>query len=282
MRRTFLVLGLLLGLLSSARTARATLLINEVMFNPPGTDAPNEFVEIFGTTGESLTNTYLVGIEGDSGAANPGDVQTIFNLSSFNLGSNGFLVLLQKSNTYSVNPSANTATGTTTGFGGLTGFSADSSGTDIENASVTFMLIRTTTAPTLNDDIDINDDGTPDGAVFGGWTILDSVGITDASSDKAYGAHNFLNPFGSSNPGGYLARTGYGTTDWLASVPSGTAPDFQTGGSTATSPAAQANKSINTLGTFNTNFGQTVIPEPNMIVLIGAGIIGLYVFRRRR
>lgn len=277
MRRILVMGGLLVGIFTSGQTARATLLMNEVMFNPPGTDAPNEFVEIFGTTGESLTNVYLVGIEGDNGA-NPGDVQTIFNLSSFSLGSNGFLVLLQRGNSYTVDPLANTATGTTTGFGGLVGFSADPPvSTDIENASVTFMLIRTTTPPTLSDDIDSDNDGTPDGPVFSGWTILDSVGMTDASSDKAYGAHNFLN-FNSS--GGYLARTGYGATDWLASVPSGTAPNFQTG--SLTSPASQGNKPINTLGTFNTNFGQSAVPEPTVPLLLGMGLLGLFAACRRR
>ncbi len=44
------------------------LFINEIMFNPDGADAPNEYLEFRGTPGAVLpVGTYFVGIEGDPG-----------------------------------------------------------------------------------------------------------------------------------------------------------------------------------------------------------------------
>jgi hypothetical protein len=64
--------------------------INEVLFNPPGTDAPNEYIELRGPANTTIpVGTYLVAIEGDA-ADNPGDVQTIINVSGLSFGSNGF------------------------------------------------------------------------------------------------------------------------------------------------------------------------------------------------
>ena len=62
-------------------------MINELLVNPPGNDAPNEYIEIRGNANEVLAaSTYLLGIEGDFGA-NAGDVQDIFDLSGLTLGS---------------------------------------------------------------------------------------------------------------------------------------------------------------------------------------------------
>src|SRR5262245_66326725 len=99
------------------------LLISEILFNPPGTDGPNEFVEIIGDASATIpSGTYLIGIEGDSGTgAGVGDVQTIFNLSGLTLGTNGVLALTQMGNPYTVNAAATHLTSTTTGFGGLPG-----------------------------------------------------------------------------------------------------------------------------------------------------------------
>ena len=135
--------------------------INEVLFDPPGTDAPNEYIEFRGPASATIpAGTYLVAIEGDS-AENPGDVQTIINLSGLSFGSNGFLVLLQNGNTYTTAAGTTVLTSTTAGFGGLPGaiFSADAAATDLEDSSVSFLLIQAGTAPTLTDDIDTDDNG---------------------------------------------------------------------------------------------------------------------------
>ena len=102
-------------------TVPVDIYINEVLLNPPGTDAPNEYIELRGPASTVIpAGTYFVAIEGDA-ADNPGDVKTIINLSGLTFGSNGFLVLLQNGNTYTTAAGATVVTSTTTGFGGLPG-----------------------------------------------------------------------------------------------------------------------------------------------------------------
>ena len=169
----------------------SAIFINEVLFDPSGGDAPNEYIELRGPASAVLpAGTYLVAIEGDA-ADNPGDVTTIINLSGLSFGSNGYLVLLQMSNTYVPAAGANVLTSTTVGFGGLPGgiWSADASATDLPDSSVSFMLIQTGTAPALTNDIDANDDGTADGTAFAGWSVRDSIGALDGgAADVGYGA----------------------------------------------------------------------------------------------
>jgi hypothetical protein len=255
--------------------------INELMFNPPDTDAPNEYIELRGTPGSVIpAGTYFVGIEGD--ASTLGDVQNIFNLSGLAFGSNGILVLLQKGSTYT--PAAASAVYTNTGSGagwgsGATssvGHSGDSGATDIENASATYAIIRTAVAPTLTDDIDTvggtQGDGTPDGAIYAGWTVLDSVGVLDTSAagDFSYGATTFANSTGggASTTGtvvpvaftaGFIARlassTGSAASDWIAAdISTGTAPNFALP-LTALSQTQFASSPLNNLGAAN-NFSQ--------------------------
>ncbi|MEH2023374.1 beta strand repeat-containing protein [Nostoc sp.] len=256
------------------------ILINEILFDPPSTDGPKEYIELRGTPGATLApGTYLVGIEGDSGSSNPGNVQDIFNLSGKQFGSNGLLVLLQKSNPYVnvVNPNANVVTNTGTGAGWGSGASSSIShtgqagATDIENSSVSFFLIQATTAPTLSNDIDSNDDGIADGTVYSNWTLLDSVSVLDGTSttDRAYSSIVFRKgTTGGSVPAnatvvdtsfiaGYVGRSGNTTgstaSDWVASaITTGTAPNLALGTVANTSPANFAEQPLNHIG--DTNF----------------------------
>ena len=247
----------------------SAIYINEVLFNPPGTDAPNEYIELRGTPSTTIpTGTYLVAIEGDA-ADNPGDVQTIINLSGLSLGSNGFLVLLQNGNTYTTAAGANVITSTTTGFSGLPGgiWSADGGATDIEDCSVTFMLIQSGVTPTLTDDIDANDDGVTDGSVFGGWNVRDSISAMNGSANaRAYGAINFRNNSGSGTSTGtevvvgfvptYVGRIGNSTgstaSDWAGSgVLGGAASNWTLGASSETEPSGFAGKPLNHIGASN-------------------------------
>ncbi len=183
-------------------------------------------------------------------------------------------------------PGANVITGTTTaGFSGLPGgiWSADSAATDLEDASVTFMIVQTGTAPVLTDDIDTDDNGTPDGATFTGWTILDSIGALDgtATTDRAYGAINYSN--NTATPGTapgtpilvaftaiYVGRNGDSTgstgADWVATgALGGASPNWTVGANPE--PITFANKPLNHIG--STNFDQ-VAPTVLSITRVNA------------
>jgi len=277
--------------------------LNEMFLNPPGTDAPNEYVELRGTANAVLpTGTYLVGIEGD--VATAGDVQTIFNLSGATFGSNGYLVLRQFNNTYVTAAGATVLTSTATGWSGLTGFSADSPVTDIENQSVTFLLLQSATAPTLTDDIDSDNNGTPDGTVYAGWTIYDGISILDGgATDTGYADVVFSEDAdGLTKAGvtvtnfGFSAQialrngdsTGSTASDWIVSdALGGTAPNWLLNNAVPlrTLPASFANKPLDHIGSSNfpvpTNqapvvFGlgmgiSGVVGDPTQPVFTGAG-----------
>src|SRR5439155_21112234 len=91
-------------LLLSLASASGQVVINEVIINPPGTDAPNQYIELRGAPNQVLAlGTYFLAVEGDTNG-NPGTVQDVFDLSCKAIGGNGFLVLLQKTNNYVTAP----------------------------------------------------------------------------------------------------------------------------------------------------------------------------------
>ncbi len=266
------------------------IFISELFLNPPGTDAPNEYIELRGTPNATIpAGTYFVGVEGD--ASGLGDVQNIFNLSGLTFGSNGFLVLLQKDSLYTpasgsaVYTNSGTGAGWGSGSSSSVGHSGDAGATDIENASATYMIIRAAVAPTLTDDIDTvggtQGDGTPDGAIFASWTIQDSVGVLDnsAAGDFAYGAINFINNTGGgvaisgttvpvAFTAGFLARlgsaTGSAAADWVgADIATGTAPIFAL--SANSSQPQLAGAAINNIGAANSFGAPTVSPQTFVI-----------------
>lgn len=73
--------------------AAATLRLNEVHSNPPGTDAGYEYIEIISTTGgvESLAGHKLMLLDCDGGDV--GRCDGYWNLNSFSTGANGLLLL---------------------------------------------------------------------------------------------------------------------------------------------------------------------------------------------
>jgi hypothetical protein len=156
------------ALMIFAGAARAEVWISEILFNPPGSDAPHEYVEIRGRPNFTLRDgTYFVAVEGDAGG-NPGTIQNVFDLSRQQLGGNGFLVLLQNSNFHAFISSGKVLVNTNgSGFGSGVNSSVRHRGeggqTDLENNSTTFFLIESTTFPVINLDQDENNDGTLDG-----------------------------------------------------------------------------------------------------------------------
>jgi hypothetical protein len=212
------------------------LLINELHFDPLfGNPDKHQFVELRGDPLATIDEgTYLVVADGDW--LNEGNIHTVFDLSGQTLGSNGFLVLLQHDHPYDVHPDANALVSTTSGFSGLPDnmFSDDSSISsriDFIWGSNTFFLVQSDVAPTVADDMDLDDDGIPDG-VYENWNVLDSVGVLTFGGyyDKVYGDINFrYSGFGTALAGttvvdvnddvSYVARisdsTGWAAADWV-------------------------------------------------------------------
>ncbi|HXJ57608.1 MAG TPA: hypothetical protein VNU68_13190 [Verrucomicrobiae bacterium] len=280
---------LLLFLAASVPAAFSQLYISEILLNPPGSDSTNEYIELRGQPNALIADgTYLVSVEGDA-EANPGTVQNLFDLSGRRVGQNGFLLLLQKFHRYKPNPLATVLTNSDSGSGWGSGSSSslrhrgENGQGELENASATFFLIQTPTAPAIGDDIDADDNGTPDGAVYGSWTILDSVGLLDNDpGDIAYGQINFRRdtapgnqaktpdtstivpvPFTPSYVGRNGNTTGYAATNWVASDNLlGSAPHWYLGArsSTATNtwPANRAKAPLNHLG--GPNFRAPILP----------------------
>lgn len=251
--------------------------LSEILFNPPNGDIPNEYVELRGQPNEAIAiGTYLVVLDG---SGNPGKIRNVFDLGGRRIGGNGFLVLLQRSNSYAMNPAAmvlsNSASGDGFGSGGSSsiGHRGDNGQTDLENASATFLLLQATNAPAPGEYADTNFNGVFDGEAAG-WTVVDSVGVlgNNGVGDIAYGAINFRRNAGAMAGGtvvavgftpSYVGRTGNTTgssaADWIASDSlGGAAPNWTLGATGSTVPASRASAPLNHIG--GPNFGAPVIP----------------------
>jgi hypothetical protein len=190
------------------------LYINEVYFNQPSRrnlntdpDSSHAYVELRGAPCQMLTNTYLVFLENEASGA--GTIEGMFNLSDVSLGANGYLTIRQRAvtdpmhpvqyNDYTVNPKANHLRNAAPdvaegplgiGFGQAgastvgASWSPNSLGVfsgGFEGSGFSALLIQTdgvpANAPTLDFDVDTDNNGfdVPNG--HEGWTILDSIGL---------------------------------------------------------------------------------------------------------
>jgi hypothetical protein len=276
-------LWLLTVFLSHAVVTHAQIWISEVLFNPPGADAPNEYVELRGTPNLLLgPGTYWIAVDGDADN-NPGTIQNVFDLSGRRIGGNGFLVLLPNSNIYAASLNATLLKNNNgPGFGTSSGSSINHRGrngqTELENASVTYFLVQSTNNPSLGTDIDSDDDGALNGADYASWNVLDAVALldNDGAGDIGYGKINFrrdaLPGSGATVLSGtivpvsftpqYVGRTGH-TINWAAASwvvsdgLSGNAPNWSLDGSD-TVPAGFSGLPLNHIGL--PNFGAANLP----------------------
>jgi hypothetical protein len=188
------------------RLAVGQAYINEIYFDPPSSpDYPLEYIELRGTPGASLADTYLIFLENEDNlhhTGSTGQVEMIFDLGhamsggAASFGTNGYLTLRDKNSPFSVAPGTTDLvnTGSGNGFGSGPGSStigAINEGNTglIENSGFTAMLIHNDSgaAPTLGLALDglVDNDGNPstlhDGLDYAtgqpGWTILDSIGV---------------------------------------------------------------------------------------------------------
>lgn len=197
------------------------LYINEIYFNQPGLkgshaapDSTHAYVELRGLPCATLTNTFLVILENEGdGSIHPGDagsIETIFDLSTASLGTNGYLAIEQRHeanaqyNDFIVNPKATLLrnTGSGPGFGSaadssIGAYSINNVGVptgEFEGSGGTALLIQTdgnsANSPVtlgLNFDVDIDNNGldVPNG--HAGWTILDSIAYFGEANEADLG-----------------------------------------------------------------------------------------------
>lgn len=291
--------------------ANSQVYINELLVNPPGSDSTAtlglEYFELRGTPNLSLAGYYLISIEGQGTTTGRGDINQFFDLGSFSLGANGFLFARQYSASSPYTPVNGSATlaansvgqgwGQVNVGGSSVGHSGDGTQFDLENSATTLLLVNigSGVAPTLTLDLDttVNDDGILD--LPAGWTLLDSIGVMDASgtpaaTDLSYGAITFRQgTVGGSAYGNivtmatgsnlYVGRkgdsTGSTTGDWVASALTGSGGNFVFGPNT-TDP------SFIGLPLTIMQFGATNAPEPATWALLGLGLLTFGFIRRRR
>lgn len=272
--------------------------ISEILFNPPtGTDAPNEYIEIRGTSNSTLPQgTYLISVEGNTNA-NAGTIQNVFDLSGRTIGGNGFLVLLQNSNSYAAHAHASVVVNTSgagwgSGSSSTVGHRGRSGRTDLENASISFLLLQSSLAPVTGTDLDEDNDGDPENPVYSTWNILDGVGVLDADADIGYGLINFRRNAASIVSGtvvavtftaDYVARssntTEWAEADWIAGGGlGGTAPNWNLGNNTR--PASYATRRLDHIGAPNfdapANAGIVVTQTGNSTTVTEGGAADSY------
>ncbi|MFO0797365.1 MAG: VCBS repeat-containing protein [Gemmataceae bacterium] len=225
------------------------LLLSDVGYSGVFFNSPTEqFFELRGDPGATISGrTYLVTVAGDAGTG-AGVINSVFDLGGVQLGSSGYLAVVQANSPYTVDSRSAVLRGTTTGFGGLGGTTPDrfSDNSALSNefefifGSNTFLLITANTAPVAGADVDVNDDGLLDSAAST-WTVLDSVGVLGPTlaanaNEKSYGkitvsqggvgVARYSSVTINATAHGHVARvgesTGYTAADWVAGRPDDT------------------------------------------------------------
>ncbi|MGF1455969.1 MAG: ExeM/NucH family extracellular endonuclease [Alphaproteobacteria bacterium] len=145
------------------------VVINEIVVSTDSVD--QEFVEFAGTPGESLDGFAFLEIE------NGGEIDTIIDLSGFELGVNGFLL--------GTSPEAEADLGV------VGNFQIDNN--TFTNGSRTYLLVNGFTGAS-GDDIDADNDGTIDNAPWA--AIVDDIALIDDDNPIIYSAQ-IVGPDGS-------------------------------------------------------------------------------------
>lgn len=250
----------------AAQQASAAVKYNEIVYDAPGADGGQEFVELIGTPGESLTGVTLVVIEGDAGAAGGGGVvEQAVSLDGQVIGSNGLFLIRDSSTILSPAPAA----GTTILVHDFT--------PDIENNTSNHFLVRNFSS-SVGTDLDTTDDGVLDSTP---WSeVLDSLTMLENSGTE-------FNYTGTASPAGltpdYVFRAtdgqliaGVGATAAVAGVGPYTYNDTLKSFDGTSVPLSSLDITTFTPG----NVNPSVIPEPASLSLLALGALAMG--RRRR
>lgn len=152
------------------------VLLGEAKVNPPGEDAPYEFVELRGPPGRMMTNLHLLAIQGDE-AQNPGVATLAIDLNGQVFGSNGLLVVAPPGQTNLFSPATAVLVAPAfTNAGGVLG-----------NGSFSLLLVGGRQPVTEGVDLDAGDNGTLEGLPEDA-TVVDAIAWSDGGNqDVIYG-----------------------------------------------------------------------------------------------
>ncbi len=289
----------------AACSASGQVWLNEILTNPNGSDSTAtvglEYFELRGTAGMSLSGHYLLSIEGQ-GTTGRGDINQYFDLGASSIGANGYLIGLQNGSPYTPIATGATVVQNTgsqgwgqanTAVGSTAGHYSDGSQLDFENSATTILLINIGpgAAPTLTTDLDTDDNGILD--LPTGWTVLDSVGLSDnnsaAATDWMYGAINFRKgSVGGSAYGNIIELPTTGTSLYVGRIGEST-------GSTSADWFGANESGSGISAVFNTSSdprfvgkpitemvfgGVNPVPEPGILSLFGLSFIGFILSRK--
>lgn len=177
--------------------------INEIRVDDPGAD-DDEYVELVGSSNESLANlTYLV--IGDGSGGNNGVIESVINLSAQTIPADGIFVFSK---------TATLLGGTVTSDFHVPSISFEN------NDNVTHLLVSGFTGSN-GDDLDINDDGTLDTTPW--TTVVESVGLKISDSGEQIYSTTVVGPNGSNAPYHIFKCE----SDWIIGNEDNTAPNSQ-------------------------------------------------------
>ena len=167
MLKIVLVIGLFVAGNANGQSLRS------ILINPPSTDNGLEYIEIQAGANQTLSNRYVLIIEGD--ASSQGVIDLVINLGSYTTGSNGLLLIRDSPTAISPAPDAQTSVV-------ILDFNPD-----IENGSNTYLIVESNIAPIVGTDLDTNNDGILETTPW--TTVNDALGVSDSDpSDIVYGA----------------------------------------------------------------------------------------------
>jgi hypothetical protein len=262
--------------------------LNEIFLNPPGTDNGQEFFELRGTVGESLSNMWFLVIEGDSTAA--GVVDVAIDLTGNSMGSNGLFLRRDAATNIAWN-NAQTGYSLMTGPDAGTNVAVGDFSPDLENGSETFLLVSGFTG-VIGTDLDAGNDGTLDSTPWA--SISDALGFleNDGASNTQYatslGYFGFATNaefnsdvmFRANNFSDGTPNTWFGA-DVIGTNPGGpyTVDPTRFHSQNPLGPIATAEIAAGNLWTA-TPGGHNPVPEPATMIALAAGAVA--VIRKRR
>jgi len=175
---------------AEAPVAPTGIMLNEVNVDPPtGADAPFEFIELKGLSGQTISDVYVLAVTGDGSF--PGFVNASIALNNVSFGSNGLILIKAASGGFTSEDAATTVITT-----------SKLNSAVLDNVSFSVLLVFSPTAITDFSTLDADFNGTLEG-LPGGSEIIDSIAwksnVDPGAGDQIYGADLTATPF-NTNP----------------------------------------------------------------------------------